>query len=180
MITIISGTNRPNSLTAAFAREVVRQTQELTDEAVELVDLAELPHDYFHPAMYDPADTPAEFRSMHESKITPADKLIVLSPEYNGSFAGVLKVFIDALSVHRYAENFKQKPILLIGVSTGRAGNLRGLDHLSDIFAHMGGYTIGGKLPISQAGALVDQAKEVVDEETKATISKQISHLLSI
>lgn len=180
MITIISGTNRPNSLTAAFAREVADLIKQQTDEGVEVVDLAELPHDYFHKAMYDPAETPAVFRAMHEDKIVPASKLVVLSPEYNGSFAGALKIFIDALSVYRYAENFKQKPMLLIGVSTGRAGNLRGIDHLADIFTHMGGYVIGGKLPISQAGALVNEAKQVVDTATKTAISKQISHLLSI
>ncbi|PHI21137.1 hypothetical protein CEQ90_03700 [Lewinellaceae bacterium SD302] len=180
MITVISGTNRPNSLTAAFSRQVVTELKSQTDEEIQLIDLAELPHDYFHSGMYDPEKTPTAFRALHEEKLLPAQKLVVLSPEYNGSFAGAIKVFFDAVSVHEYALNFKQKPILLIGVSTGRAGNLRGLDHLSHILEHMGGYLIGGKLPISLAGALVNDDREVVDSATKATIAKQITHLISI
>lgn len=180
MITVISGTNRPGSLTAAFARQVVAELKLQTEEEVALIDLAALPHDYFHAGMYDADQTPAHFRKLHEEQLMPANKLVILSPEYNGSFSGAIKVFIDAVSIYEYANNFKQKPILLIGVASGRAGNLRGLDHLSAIMSHMGGYVIGGKLPLSNAGNLVNEAKEVTDLATRETIAKQIAHLLSI
>lgn len=180
MITIISGTNRPGSTTLAYAKEVLATSLAKTNEKVEFIDLAELDHSFIGPGMYDPAQAPSSFVEMYDAKLRPAKKLIILSPEYNGSYAGILKAFIDVVSVRNYKENFAAKPILLIGIASGRAGNLRGLDHLSAILTHMGGHVIGGKLPISNATNMLNEAGEVADEATKEALGKQIDHLISL
>jgi NAD(P)H-dependent FMN reductase len=43
-------------------------------------------------------------------------------------------LFIDSLK----PEHFKNKRVALVGVASGRAGNLRGLDHLTAIMHHLG------------------------------------------
>lgn len=182
MLTIISGTNRPDSRTAAFARYVQELATSLVEkgENVELIDLEKLDHAYYHPGMYDPKQAPPGFADVYEKKVLPAQKFIILSPEYNGSFPGALKAFLDAVSVRNYDENFTRKPIMLIGVSTGRAGNLRGMDHLADILSHMGGYVIGGKFPISLAQDLLDGDMWVTSEVAKTALAKQIGEFISI
>ncbi|MEM9837259.1 MAG: NAD(P)H-dependent oxidoreductase [Bacteroidota bacterium] len=180
MITVIAGTNRPNSLTLTYAQHIVEDLRGRTDETIALLDLRELDHSFFTPAMYDPAKTPAGLRRVQEDLVLQAKKLVIVSPEYNGSFPGVLKTFIDAISVHRYAENFKHKPVCLIGVSTGRAGNLRGLDHLSGILLHMGAHLLQDKLPISKAKNWLDDAGKLADENTISAIAKQTAYLTSI
>lgn len=180
MITVISGTNRPGSRTRLIANHVVKSLQAAGAEEVNLLDLCDLDHGFFFPKMYDPKQTPTDFQAHQEALILNAAKVVFVTPEYNGSFPGALKTFIDAISVHRYAENFKQKPVALIGVSTGRAGNLRGLDHLADILLHMGAHLVLQKMPISQVDKLLDEAGELVDEATISAIAKQSSYLMSI
>lgn len=180
MITVISGTNRPGSRTLMIAKHVVKSLQSAGADEVALIDLCDLDHRFFSPEMYNPEKTPNEFRTHQEELVLGASKLVFVAPEYNGSFPGALKTFIDAISVHRYSENFKHKPVALIGVSTGRAGNLRGLDHLADILLHMGAHLVVEKMPISQAGQLLNSEGELIDEATISALAKQSSYLMSI
>jgi NAD(P)H-dependent FMN reductase len=54
-------------------------------------------------------------------------------PEYNGSFPGILKSFIDCIK----PAHFAGKKIALVGVSDGHAGGLRPLDQMTAIFHHI-------------------------------------------
>lgn len=126
--------------------------------------------DNLHPVI---AEIQAEY-------ILGATKLVFIAPEYNGSFPGTLKTFIDAISVHRYPENFSAKPVALIGISSGRAGNLRGLDHLADVLLHMGAHLMSKKLPISLANKLLDETGQISDPGTVKSITTQAKQLISI
>ncbi|MEL6140396.1 MAG: NAD(P)H-dependent oxidoreductase [Bacteroidota bacterium] len=180
MITVISGTNRPNSRTLHFARHFRDELAVLSKDKVALLDLAEIDHAFFRPAMYDSASMPAGLRRLQEQQIIGAEKIAIVCPEYNGGYPGALKTFIDAISVYRYKENFLAKPVSLIGVSTGRAGNLRGLDQLAQIIQHMGGYLMTKKLPLSRVDDLLDDSGKVIDENTLASLREQANQLVGI
>lgn len=60
-----------------------------------------------------------------KEKLLRADGLIIVSPEYNHSYSGELKMFIDML----YEEYFG-KPVGLVGVSRGPWGGTRGIQAL--------------------------------------------------
>jgi chromate reductase len=81
----------------------------------------------------------------------------VVSPEYNGSFPGVLKLFLDALSVKDYKKTFSGKRVSLIGVASGRAGNFRGMEHLTGIFNYLNMIVMPNKLPISSVEKVIDE-----------------------
>ncbi|CAH0999871.1 FMN-dependent NADPH-azoreductase [Neolewinella maritima] len=177
MITVISGTNRPDSRTLVFARHYVRQL-ELLGEEVELLDMADLHHGYFAGKMYDPLGSDGQLLKWQQQYISAADKLAVFVPEYNGSYPGVLKLFIDGISVIDYTGNFAGKHVALVGVSSGRAGNLRGIDHLADVFAHMGAWVLPNRLPLSSVeGLLTDD--EISDAETKKSLKQQAEQLIA-
>jgi len=63
------------------------------------------------------------------------------------------------------------KKACLIGVSAGRSGNQRGMDHLSAVLAYCMVTVYPNKLPISNIHALLENGK-LVDESTQETLQK--------
>ena len=100
-------------------------------------------------------------REIQTKLIIPCKHWILVSPEYNGSYPGVLKLFIDALSVNEISATFHHKKIGLIGVSDGRAGNIRGMDHLAAMFNYLKMTVYHNKLPISSVKSQLSD-KEVL------------------
>ena len=83
-----------------------------------------------------------------------ADKFWFVFPEYNGGIPGMLKLFLDAISVRAYKATFHGKKACLTGISTGRAGNLRGLDQLTNILNYLQVIVHPNKVPISSISRL--------------------------
>lgn len=173
---MVSGTNRPESHTAVLARFVVDHLQKKGVEA-NLVDLLEIDRSMLSVEMYEEAGQSLEVKQIQDQSFVPQERFIFLAPEYNGSIPGVLKVFIDALSVRKYEASFFHKKACLIGVASGRAGNLRGLDHLSDILSYLGVIVFPEKLPVSRVFEFVEGG-QLTDEEVRKTIAKLIDDFL--
>ena len=129
MITIISGTNRPDSSTLKIAREVEDIYRKLEVET-QLLDLQELPNEIFEPSSY--ATKPLSFNKFTQP-ILEAKGLVVIAPEYNGGPPGVLKYFIDMLP---FPESFEHRPVAFIGLAAGMWGGLRPVEHLQQIFGY--------------------------------------------
>ena len=159
MIKIISATNRPSSRTEFTAQYIFDLIGKYTDEEVNLVKLSELDSGFVHPMMYSGEFQHPDLTEIQDKYIIPAEKWILLSPEYNGSYSGIGKVFIDALSVRKYAETFKGKKIGLIGIASGRGGNLRGLDHFTTAFNYLGMNVFPNRLPISSIEGEIEADK---------------------
>ena len=106
--------------------------------------------------------------------LLPAEKFIFISPEYNGSIPGVLKCLIDVTDIYKV---WKGKKALLSGVSKGRAGNLRGMDHLTGILHYMGAIVHPNKLPISVVHTLFDK-EMTVNSETLRVIGEQLGEFI--
>jgi NAD(P)H-dependent FMN reductase len=78
-------------------------------------------------------------------------KFIFIVPEYNGSFPGILKIFLESMHPREWAD----KHACLVGVSDGRAGNLRGLDHLAGVLNYLKVHVYHNKLPISMIAKIL-------------------------
>jgi len=178
MITVISGTNRKGSNTEKFAKHFYKLIKLKTKEPVKYYSLQKLPNDILKISMYNSRSQSKALRKIQEEKMIPADKFFVVSPEYNGSFPGVLKLFIDACSIYEYGPTFKGKKAGLVGVASGRAGNLRGMDHLGSVLNHVGTEVMGAKLPISQCGDLVDKKGVITYKGTLEAMEKHVDAFL--
>lgn len=173
MITVISATNRPNSNTAIFAKYYFQELKKKAKTEVKFLSLTELNELTLPTAMYA-ADTQHEkISEIQDEFILPANRFVIVSPEYNGSFPGILKYFIDALSIRKNKESFGGKNALLVGVATGRAGNLRGLGHLTHILMHLGTHVHPTQMPFSQVGGLINQGK-LTDKDTRKIVREHI------
>lgn len=100
-----------------------------------------------------------------------AQRFVVVVPEYNGSIPGVFKLLIDACD----PEIFFGKKFALVGVASGRAGNLRGLDHLTDILHYLRAEVFSLKQPISQIRRLAKQDEAFNDQETLIVLQRHIN-----
>ncbi|OFY85525.1 MAG: hypothetical protein A3F72_10145 [Bacteroidetes bacterium RIFCSPLOWO2_12_FULL_35_15] len=171
MITIISATNRPNSNTLKIAR-IYNQLMEIQGLTSKILTLESLPVDIAFGDLY--GNRSEEFQKLLNEFIIPAQKFVVISPEYNGSFPGILKIFLDALP----PELNRGKKVSLIGVSSGRGGNMRGMDHLTGIFNYLGLHVHHNKLAISNVLSLLDEQGNVTDERTIHFFNKHILDLI--
>jgi chromate reductase len=160
-ILLISGTNRPGSTTLRVSRHVegiYRAAQIRT----ELFNLENLPMEMFHPDAYK--TKPPALLAIQE-KVLDAAGLHLVLPEYNGSFPGVLKYFIDLL---KFPESFDRKPVAFVGVSSGSYGALRAVEQMQMVFGYRNAHLFPERVFISGVfnkftpeGALTDAA---VDE----------------
>ena len=164
MITIISGTNRPGSNTEKVAREY---QQVLKEKGLETGFLS---LEGINVMRYD-----AAFAKLEEEILIPTTHFIFVSPEYNGSFPGVLKMLFDTSRSH---EIWFHKKALLTGVATGRAGNLRGMDHLADILNYLKITVHPNKLPISAIDKLLSAEGRLTDAYTLKSISAQLDEFI--
>jgi NAD(P)H-dependent FMN reductase len=148
MITIISGTNRPNSRTKLIASHCL---QALADagEDVQLLDLVDINLPILSDEMYNASGQHPYIGNLQDKYLINSDHWLIISPEYNGSFPGILKLFFDAVSVRRYKETFSGKSASMIGVASGRAGNFRGMEHLTGILNYLNVVVMPNKLPVS-------------------------------
>jgi NAD(P)H-dependent FMN reductase len=174
MITIISSTNRLESKTHKVAKETLLLLTLNTNKKVRLLDLTEISFENLNAPSYKSNSKYAHY--IRDEFFIPAQQFIFIIPEYNGSFPGILKYFIDVISTVDFNTTFKNKTAALIGVSQGRAGNLRGLTHFASILMHMHITVMPQSLPLSMIN---DQWNEdgTLNDSTKKRIK---THLQTI
>ena len=109
MITVISGTNRRKSFTYPVALQVYNLLRKYATDEVKFLSLEKLPLDLFHTGMYNENGQSKSFISLQNEFMIPAKKFLIVMPEYNGGFPGVLKMFIDACSIREKNKTFDEK-----------------------------------------------------------------------
>lgn len=171
MITLISGTNRANNQTLNFANFYLKLLKEKNVEA-QLLDLASLPHDFIFSALYGVKNQ--QFEELMQQYIYGVDKLVILSPEYNGSYPGVLKAFIDGWN----PKSLSGQKAALVGVASGRQGNSRGMDQLSDVLNYLGITIVPLKIPIAQIHQYLSTGELSLSPELNQLIEKQLKSLI--
>ena len=118
-------------------------------------------------------------KELQEKYMVGAEKFIFICPEYNGSFPGILKLLIDASDV---SQCWYHKKACIVGVAAGRAGNLRGLDHLSNILHHIKITILPNLIPISMIEDELDETGNLINPRTIKLLKEQptIQELLSL
>lgn len=124
-IVIIPGTNRTASQSLKLAEHVAADYRAL-DHEVDLLTL-DLEPDYLAGTAYK-EPTPAI--TARVERFLAADGVVFVVPEYNGSFPGILKLFLDTLP---YPQGFDRRPCAFIGIAAGQFKGLRAVEHLQGV-----------------------------------------------
>lgn len=174
MITLISATNRPNSWTRKVT-EVYKTRLEAKGVDYKFLDLVDLPMDIFNDNMYSKKST--KFATIERDFLIPTTKYIFVIPEYNGSYPGVLKLMFDVSDIK---QSYHHKHAAIIGVSSGRAGNLRGMDDLTNVLHYLKINVLHSKIPISSVEKQFNENGELASDESLRLIDEQIELLLAM
>jgi chromate reductase, NAD(P)H dehydrogenase (quinone) len=110
----------------------------------------------------DPApDTVARLRR----KIAEADALLIATPEYNASIPGVLKNAVDWASRPFPDNALRDKPVAVIGASTGLFGAVWAQAELRKVLQHIGADVLEEELPVGLADQAFTPAGDLADPE---------------
>ncbi len=160
MIVIIAAANRKGSNTLKVANNYLKM---LTEKGIDakIFDLQKI----------TTLGRDENFIALENEFLISANKFIIISPEYNGTFSGILKLVIDNSDIKNA---WHDKKAALVGVASGRAGNLRGLDHLTNVANHLKITVLPNKLPISSVHTLLNEEGVILDNITIDLINNQI------
>ena len=146
-IPIILGTPLQGHQSAKAAKFVLKEVQ-MTGIKTELIDINYSPKKY-------------------NSLIKKADGLIIVSPEYNHSFPGELKILLD-----KAYDEYKRKPLGICGVSSGGFGGARMVEQLRLVAVELG-------LVNLQSAVYFSRIKEGINEKWQSeAVGKMLQDLI--
>ncbi len=111
-IVVVCGTNREGVLSRLLAQEAAACYEAPT--TVDLLDMNELPAEVLLPSAYK--EQPEAVAALVQ-RFLKADGVVFVIPEYNGSYPGIVKLFVDMLP---YPEGFDSRPCAFIGLAAGQ------------------------------------------------------------
>ncbi len=173
MITIISCTNRKSSVSKVIS-EFYQELLSRAGEKSSILDLQDLPADFVLSALYENTGKNQTFNQMTELIIN-SGKFVFVVPEYNGSFPGVLKAFIDGMA---HPVSFKDKKCALVGLSSGVQGGALALSHLTDIFNYLGMHVLALKVRMPEIEKLLTDGR-IDDKLILELLDVQIKDLVN-
>jgi chromate reductase len=171
MITIIASTNRPASSTLKLAKYYQKLLLNKGAEA-NLLSMAELPPNFIETDMF--GSRSAAFEPIQQL-VTNTQKFLFVIPEYNGSFPGILKTFIDACT---FPDSFYDKKAALVGLSSGTYGNVRGVDHFAGICSYLHLHVLPLRLHIPGIRKEMNADGNLFEEKTVKFVDEQVDKFL--
>lgn len=98
-----------------------------------------------------------------KARVTASDLILLVTPEYDGSYSAVLKILIEHLG---YPSVLQGRAVALLGVASGAIGALKALEHLRGICLHIGALVMPQAQSIAVAHRLFDAQGVCTDVDT--------------
>lgn len=171
-VAVILGSVRRGRQSPAAAHYVIQRLTESGRFSPELIDLAEYDLPIMEERLHVRDDAPASVRLMGE-KLMQADAIVVVTPEYNNGYPGVLKNAIDY-----FLPEFKRKPVGIVTTSSGPFGGINALAQLRQVFMLVGAYPLPARLPIPFIQDAFDDKQLPKDAGVVKTTTRFLDELL--
>jgi chromate reductase len=110
------------------------------------------------------------------SAIADADAVLFSTPEYNSSIPGQLKNALDWVSRPVATNALRNKPVAVVGASTGAFGAVWAQAELRKVLAALGARVLDVELPVSYAHTRFDESR-LTDDEIRAGLADAIEAL---
>jgi len=165
-IPVILGTSRKGRMSVHAAKLLA---DEIAGRAVidtELIDIASIPMrtDDAGEAIKDPA---------FADRMKRADALVIVTPEYNHGYPGLLKHVLDSC-----LQEYVHKAVGIVGVSAGPFGGARVIQNLLPVMREVGLVTIFWDVNFSNVQAVFDQDGKLLDEAFPGRIDMFLKELI--
>jgi NAD(P)H-dependent FMN reductase len=165
-IPVILGTPRQGRLSEHVARVMIERLCTRGDVETTLIDVRTLDLSSMDAgeAIKDAAFSEAMLR---------ADGLVIVAPEYNHGYPGILKHVLDS-----NLKEYIHKPVGLCGVSAGGFGGTRVVESLLPVMRELGMVTIFWDVNVSSAGKAFDENGQLLDQALPRRIDKMLGELV--
>lgn len=164
-IVVVSSTNRPDSNTLKVSK-IYQNILKSKNIDAKILDFTQLPENISFGETFGKRSP--QYSALIQEYVSPIHKFVFIVPEYNGSFPGILKTFLDSVHPREWAN----KDVCLVGIADGRAGNLRGMEHLTGIMNYLKMHVYHNKLPISIINKVMDINGNFSEEQMKACVTQ--------
>ena len=165
-IPIILGTARQGRQSEHVANFLLSEMKKRPEIETELIDVRQLKMrlDDAGETMKDP-----EFAK----KMTRADGLAIVTPEYNHGYPGLLKHALDMC-----LDEYIHKVVGFVGVSAGPFGGSRVIEHLLPVMRELGLVTIFEDVNFGKIGTLFDERGNLLDQNYVRRLDKFLDELI--
>lgn len=135
--------------------------QKLRERGVEtiMIDLASHPLPFMDERSAQMRPQTGEVASIG-THLRDADGILLVSPEYHGSFTGVLKNALDY-----YWSEFARKPMGVIATGSGKMGGINASTQLQHVILSLGAYALPSKLLIPEIQHAFDDNMQPLRED---------------
>jgi NAD(P)H-dependent FMN reductase len=163
---VILGTARKGRMSAHAARLIASEVAKRPGVETELIDIATLPM---------PLDDAGEAikDATFSAKMNRADALIIVSPEYNHGYSGLLKHVLDSC-----LKEYIHKAVGIAGVSAGPFGGTRVIQNMLAVMRELGLVTIFWDVNFSSVQKVFDESGKLLDDSFPPRIDKFLKELI--
>jgi NAD(P)H-dependent FMN reductase len=165
-IPVILGTARRGRRSEDAARFVFEQTKQRAEIETELIDVCKLP------MKLDDAGEQMKDSKFSET-IRRCDALIIVTPEYNHGYPGLLKHALDM-----NLEEYIHKAVGICGVSAGSFGGARVIEALLPVMRELGLVTIFWDVNFGNVEKLFDEQGKLLDQSYVRRLDKFLNELI--
>jgi NAD(P)H-dependent FMN reductase len=165
-IPVILGTTRKGRMSAHAARLMADEVAKRPGVETELIDIARLPMslDDAGEGIKDP---------QFSAKMNRADALVIVSPEYNHGYSGLLKHVLDSC-----LKEYIHKAVGIVGVSAGPFGGTRVIQNMLAVMRELGLVTIFWDVNFSSVQKVFNDSGKLLDDSYPRRIDKFLKELI--
>ena len=166
-IPVILGTVRQGRMSLPVAELITAELEKRPGVQTELIDFAQMPppSNDAGEAIKDPA---------FSAKMDRADAVVIVAPEYNHGYSGMLKHVLDSC-----LKEYIHKAVGICGVSAGPFGGARMIQSLLPVLRELGLVTIFSDVYFGTAGKLFDPATgKITDPAYTRRVEKFLDELV--
>ena len=164
-VPVILGTVREGRRSLPVARLMAAELGRRPGIETELIDLARMPL-----PVNDAGEAIKD--AAFSSRMSRADALVIVSPEYNHGYSGLLKHVLDSC-----LREYVHKAAGLVGVSAGPFGGTRGIEDLLPVLRELGLVAIFWDVNFSSVQNAFDEAGELRDQAYLPRIDQFLKEL---
>lgn len=170
-IRIISGTDRPGS-NALRISEYLQKKYRQQGIAANVIDLQNFPVEKVSGGKYG-----ERIPSVDEfvEQAIAADGLVIVCPEYNGGYPGILKLYIDYFP---FPESLHKKPVALVGEANGAFGALRAVEQLQQVVGYRNAHVFPERVFIPRVSDNFDDKEGIRDQFQQELLESQIKNFI--